>query len=193
MGAQSNKPLPTTWAPGGRWYDAASSPEVGSLDAWRLAYCAHPRGVAVGCASKGNGHDLVAERARLARAQADKTEIERAERRSKLLPVENALAAWQKLLAAFRAKYLALLAPEFATGVMPEPSKAYIIASRLPEDSAAMRRCPIASEEDVRAIAREYPDLHRKSWRHGTGTLAVLALTWMIPSGSCPDIRGGGC
>jgi hypothetical protein len=46
-----------------------------------------------------------------------------AERRSKLLPVEDALAAWQKLVAAFRAKYLALLAPEFAAGVMPEPSR----------------------------------------------------------------------
>jgi phage terminase Nu1 subunit (DNA packaging protein) len=66
---------------------------------------------------------LDAERARLARAQADKTEIETAERRSKLLPVEDALAAWQKLVTAFRAKYLALQAPEFAAGVMPEPSK----------------------------------------------------------------------
>lgn len=61
--------------------------------------------------------DLHTERARLVKAQADKTEIEVAEMGRALIPAERVIAAWQQLVAEFRAKCLALpsrLAPQLA-------------------------------------------------------------------------------
>lgn len=61
--------------------------------------------------------DLHTERARLVKAQADKTEIEVAEMARALIPAERVIAAWEQLVAAFRAKCLALpsrLAPQLA-------------------------------------------------------------------------------
>lgn len=61
--------------------------------------------------------DLHTERARLVKAQADKTEIEVAEMGRALIPAERVIEAWQQLVAAFRAKCLALptkLAPRLA-------------------------------------------------------------------------------
>jgi terminase small subunit / prophage DNA-packing protein len=58
--------------------------EGGTLDEWRLAYCAHIRGVASGRNGGAQGLKLTDERARLAKLQADKVEIELAELRGEL-------------------------------------------------------------------------------------------------------------
>ncbi|MFH0351042.1 MAG: hypothetical protein ACHBMF_03785 [Chromatiales bacterium] len=52
--------------------------------------------------------DLHGERTRLLKAQADKTELEIDERMGALLPAERIIAVWEQLVAAFRAKCLAL-------------------------------------------------------------------------------------
>jgi hypothetical protein len=57
----------------------------GTLDKWRLAYCANLREVAAGRKSEAGGLDLTAERARLAKLQADKVEIELAELRDEVV------------------------------------------------------------------------------------------------------------
>ncbi len=60
------------------------------LDACRAAYLAHLREVAAGRGSKdGSGLDLVAERARLAKAQAAKVERENAVADGALLPAAD--------------------------------------------------------------------------------------------------------
>lgn len=56
-----------------------------SVGAWLLDYCGHLREVAAGRAGSGD-LDLVAERARLARAQAEKIEMQNAEKRGELAP-----------------------------------------------------------------------------------------------------------
>lgn len=61
--------------------------------------------------------DLHGERTRLLRAQANKTEFEVASLQRALLPFDEVVAAWESLVAAFRAKCLALpsrLAPQLA-------------------------------------------------------------------------------
>lgn len=58
--------------------------------------------------------DLTAERARLARAQAEKQELDLAERQGELIPAEAVVDTWADVLSAFRAKVLALAS--FAAG-----------------------------------------------------------------------------
>lgn len=60
--------------------------EGASADRWLKEYCGHMREVAAGRLADG-GLDLAAERARLAKAQADKVEMQNAERRGELAPV----------------------------------------------------------------------------------------------------------
>ncbi len=65
-----------------------------SAGAWLLSYCGNLREVAAGRVASGD-LDLAAERARLARAQADKIEMQNAERRRELAPaylIEEVLA-----------------------------------------------------------------------------------------------------
>lgn len=61
--------------------------------------------------------ELHAERTRLLKAQADKMEIEVAKIEGALIPADQVVLAWQQLVAAARAKFLALpsrLAPQLA-------------------------------------------------------------------------------
>jgi phage terminase Nu1 subunit (DNA packaging protein) len=63
------------------------------------------------------GQDVHAERARLVRARAHRAEMEAATMERSLLPFDEVVRAWQQLVAAFRAKCLALpskLAPRLA-------------------------------------------------------------------------------
>ena len=64
--------------------------------AWYVAYVS------------GDDLDLNRERARLAKAQADKTEQENEVRRGELIPTEAVLQQWTDVLAAVRAKLLAM-------------------------------------------------------------------------------------
>lgn len=58
-----------------------------SLGEWLTAYCTNLREQAAGRASANGSIDLVAERARLARAQAERVEMENAVTRKELAPV----------------------------------------------------------------------------------------------------------
>ena len=95
------------------------------LDACRVAYLAHLREVAAGRGSKDGAIDLVAERARLARAQAEKVERENAVADGKFLPHGEVHIIVTSAFARVRAKMLALpskLAPELAA--IKTPAKA---------------------------------------------------------------------
>jgi phage terminase Nu1 subunit (DNA packaging protein) len=61
-----------------------------------------------GVTEDGEALDLSAERARLARAQADKTELELAELRGEHVRITDVTDAWSQHIAAVRAKLLAL-------------------------------------------------------------------------------------
>lgn len=59
-----------------------------SAEQWLISYCRHLREVAAGRLGEGDG-DLVAERTRLAKEQADKIAMQNAERRGELAPVAS--------------------------------------------------------------------------------------------------------
>ncbi len=80
-----------------------------NLTACRVAYLEHLREVAAGRGSKdGGGLDLVAERARLARAQAEKAERENAVADGKFMEVAAVHLMVTSAFARVRAKMLAL-------------------------------------------------------------------------------------
>jgi len=78
-------------------------PRTADLDAIRLAYIRHLRAVA-GQHAAADGLDLVAERARLARAQAERTELQLAERRGELVPADELETALVSLASTVMAK-----------------------------------------------------------------------------------------
>lgn len=79
-----------------------------TLDEARVAYIRRLREQAAARLSKDGGADLVAERARLSRLQADKVEIEIAVKRGELVSLVDAERAWSALVGAFRSKMLTL-------------------------------------------------------------------------------------
>lgn len=68
-----------------------------------VGYIKHIRGML-----NGEAGDLAAEKTRLTRAQADKTEIETARLKGSLVSLEDAERAWSALVGAFRAKMLTM-------------------------------------------------------------------------------------
>ena len=79
------------------------------LNAVREAYIGHLREVAAGrMSADGEGLDLTAERARLAKEQADKLEMENAASRGELLPRGDVVSALQAVFARCRARLLSL-------------------------------------------------------------------------------------
>jgi len=78
------------------------------LDECRYAYIRHLRGIASGHASEEGGHDLMTERARKEKWQADKTEIEVAVLRGELAPIEEVHRQWDELLSRLRARALGM-------------------------------------------------------------------------------------
>jgi DNA-binding transcriptional ArsR family regulator len=80
---------------------------VASMDAIRLAYIDHLRGVAAGNRSE-NGIDLVAERAMTERITRELKLLELAEKRGQLVSASQLEAAYGQMVDAFRAELLAL-------------------------------------------------------------------------------------
>ena len=71
----------------------------------------------LGVANDGKAYDYEAERARLTKAQADKTELEVAELRAELIPATKIETHWQAMIAAMRARLVGLpskIAPQVA-------------------------------------------------------------------------------
>lgn len=82
------------------------------IDACRIAYIQHLREIA-----SGDDRALASERTRLAKEQADSMALANAEKRKEMLPRSEIVAGWQGLIAACRAKLLAIptrLAPQIA-------------------------------------------------------------------------------
>jgi len=75
-------------------------PNKGSIDQYRFAYIRWLRGVASGHKSQDGKLGLTAERAKLTRAQTEKTEIEVAHLRGESLPRTLASQVWQMHAAA---------------------------------------------------------------------------------------------
>lgn len=70
---------------------------------------------------RSRDNELTTERARLARAQADKTEMELAEMRAELIARETVSAHWSAMVGAMRAKLLSV--PTKSAAQIVEPSK----------------------------------------------------------------------
>ncbi|MFC4158275.1 hypothetical protein [Chitinimonas lacunae] len=85
-------------------------PKGSGFDEARIAYIRRLREQAAGRMGNGGGLDLTNERARLAAAQADKTELELAQLRGELIPLAQAQDAWSAMVGASRAKFLTLAA-----------------------------------------------------------------------------------
>jgi phage terminase Nu1 subunit (DNA packaging protein) len=85
----------------------------------------------LGVADDGVAYDYEAERARLTKAQADKTELEAAELAGHLVRVEDVETEWSRMLGAVRARLLSLptkAAPRARVAVNDEEAAALIEA-----------------------------------------------------------------
>ncbi|MDR5655254.1 terminase small subunit [Ruixingdingia sedimenti] len=96
-------------------------------DAWDLAatvrgYCAHLRGTASGRGGEEEVANLTAERARLAREQADAQALKNAAARGELVRAEEVTRAWSGILGQVRARVLAV--PSRVRGALPHLSGA---------------------------------------------------------------------
>ena len=78
------------------------------MDKSRLRYIEHLREGAAGRGAEYGSLDLTSERARLARAQSEKVEMQNLEMRGELIPAGAVEAKWTEMAAAMRAKLLAL-------------------------------------------------------------------------------------
>jgi phage terminase Nu1 subunit (DNA packaging protein) len=83
-------------------------PDSGTLEDYRQAYIQHIRGVASKHMSPDGKLDLTAERAHLARAQTEKTQLEVDYLRGDALPRPLVTQVWQMHAAAVRSRFLGL-------------------------------------------------------------------------------------
>lgn len=93
----------------------------------------HLRGV--GIDNTGTRYDYETERARLTKAQADKTELEAKELRGEMIRAEHVIEAWARMLGAMRARLLSLpqkVAPR-ARGAMSDEEAATLIEAEVLE------------------------------------------------------------
>jgi hypothetical protein len=106
--------------------------EGGKTRRWHLAH-ALKHLQAVDRATAAEGQSVLAGRARLVRARARRAELEVAALERDLLPFDEVVQAWEMLVAAFRAKCLALpskLAPRLAMSETREIQAALTAAVR---------------------------------------------------------------
>lgn len=91
-------------------------------DAWDLqatvtAYCAHLRSIAAGRGGEEQGNSLTAERARLAKEQADAQALKNAALRGELVPAAEVARVWSDTLRKVRSRLLAV--PSRVRGAIP--------------------------------------------------------------------------
>lgn len=125
------------------------------LKASVTAYCNQKREVAAGRAPSGDSDlDLVAERARLAKEQADGQEIKNALARSEVVPAADVEKVWGQLIDRFRVRLLAVaprVAPRVAPLIKPSHTVAEIealIADAINEALAELSRTEVDSEDE---------------------------------------------
>lgn len=98
-------------------------------DAWDLeatvnAYVTHLRGIASGRGGEAHVLELTAERARLAKAQADAQELRNAQAHGELIRAEDAEREWFDLLRQLRARLLAIPARLRSDGALDREASA---------------------------------------------------------------------
>lgn len=115
------------------------------------AYCAHLREIAAGRGASGETDlDLVAERARLAKEQADGQEIKNALARSEVVPAADVENVWGQLIDRFRVRLLAV-APRVAPLIKPSHMVAEIealIADAINEALAELSRTEVEGKDE---------------------------------------------
>jgi phage terminase Nu1 subunit (DNA packaging protein) len=134
------------------------------LDAVRVAYIRHIRDIAGGKKSGTDAPELTAERARLARAQADKAEMEVAALEGKLVPAESVEKVWTALTTSFRSRMVAMpgkLAHQLAAIQNPAEAEAFIrksiyealdeLSNFSPEQCGALNDSTESSNQDETA------------------------------------------
>lgn len=133
-------------------------PGAYDLDIVREQYLEHIRGVAAGRTSGPDGLDLTAERARVAKEQADQLEMKNARDRGELLPRDDVHLAVTDAFTRVRAKLLALpskVAPTaFGLGTIAELKDAFTraINEALAELSATVvARVPPPRDDEHRS------------------------------------------
>lgn len=96
-----------------------------SLGQWLIEYGRHMREVAAGWKSQNGDLDLIQEKARLAKAQSEKTEFELKKSRSEFLPKNLIIHFMESRFAIVRGRLLSL--PSRMKGMVPElPVSAFI-------------------------------------------------------------------
>jgi phage terminase Nu1 subunit (DNA packaging protein) len=129
-------------------------PELGTIDEYRLAYIRHLRAVGSRQVSQDGKLDLTSGRARLTRAQTEKTEIEVAHLKGESLPRTLVMQVWQMHAAAVRSRFLGLA------------SKLRMLLPRLTQDESEVIHgvvCEILEElagDGLPASARAAVDRH---------------------------------
>ena len=78
------------------------------IDSVRVSYIRHLREIAAGRGSEDGEYDLTAERARLAKWQADEKELDVAVKRGELIPSDEVIQTWARLVVSAKASLLAL-------------------------------------------------------------------------------------
>ncbi|MCL2344778.1 MAG: hypothetical protein FWC58_02845 [Desulfobulbus sp.] len=113
-----------------------------------IGYIRHLRGML-----DGDAGDLLSEKMRLTRAQADKTEIEAARIKGELVSLADAERGWSALVGAFRAKMLTL--PQRAAIAMPnktEPEAERILTDMVYEALAELSGWKPDDDDDAEPI-----------------------------------------
>lgn len=111
-----------------------------------VGYIRHLRGML-----NGEAGDLMAEKMRLTRAQADKTEIETARIKGELVSLADAERGWSALVGAFRAKLLSL-PPRAAIALLnkaTEPDAERILTDMVYEALAELSNWKPDDEDDA--------------------------------------------
>lgn len=122
------------------------------LDAVRRAYIEHLRAVAAG-QRNDDGLDLVAERARLAKEQADAQAMKNAIQRGELIPRPDVVAAWTAVFAHVRARLLALpsKAAPAVVGLSALPEVKEVLSDHVEEALAELAETRAVPEDPVGA------------------------------------------
>ena len=136
-----------------------------TLDVYRVGYIRHLREMAAGRASEDDSLDLVAERARLAKEQADAQAYKNALTRGDLLTWTQAEMTWEKVLTALRTRLLAIpskaavLLVAMTTAAETQGALTALIYEALQElaDGGAALGAEVAAEFDTMATAGPVP------------------------------------
>lgn len=137
-------------------YNLANSGVIPKPEAnqWNLTQCAHAYIKYLQGRSGDEKRDFAAERTRKTRLEADLLEFEKQQRAGALIPAEQATAAWTRLVAAFRARTLAI---PTKCAPLVVAAEGFIDAERILTDAIHEALAELSSADMARRIAGQ-PD-----------------------------------